>query len=125
MVALEQKDRDISRRIGILEEKDKYNDSRFRNIEEAARENKKKSERSTQKLYDALDEIKKGQHTQEMTNLKMDYTLDSINREREIEKEHKKQSKKDFKQLKWLITGTVATLFGSLLLALIRSWFGI
>lgn len=124
-MALEQKDRDISRRIGILEEKDRYNDSRFRNIEETAKENREESKRTTQKLYDSLDEIKKGQHTQEMTNLKMDYTLDSINREREIEKENKKQSKKDFKQLKWLITGTVATLFGSLLLALIRSWFGI
>lgn len=122
---LEQKDGDISRRIGILEEKDRYNDSRFRNIEETAKENKKESQRSMQKLYDSLDDIKKGQHTQEMTNLKMDYTLDSINRERELEREHKSQNKKDFKQLKWLIVGTVFTLFGSLILALVRSWFGI
>ncbi|MDW8564725.1 DUF2951 family protein [Staphylococcus shinii] len=117
--------KDVEQRINILEEKDKYNDERFRAIERTARENKKDSDDTTKRLYNTLEEIKKGQHTQEMTNLKMDYTLDSINRERQLDKENKEQNKKEFRQLKWLIFGTVATLFSSLILAIIRSWLGI
>lgn len=117
--------RDFERRLGVLEEKDKYNDKRFRNIEESAKEDKKEVDDTVKKLYASLEEIKQSQHTQEKTNLKMDYTLNAINREREIEKENKKQSQKDFKQLRFMMLGTVATLLGSLLLALIRSWLGI
>lgn len=73
----------------------------------------------------SMREIEKGQHTQELTNQKMDFTLDSINREREIEKQNKEDSRKEFKQLKWLIASTVATLFGSLVFALIRTWLGV
>lgn len=117
--------RNVEQRLGVLEEKDKYNDKRFKRIEETTRENKREVDDTVKKLYTSLEEIKQGQHTQEKTNLKMDYTLNSINREREIEKENKKQSQKDFKQLRFMMLGTVATLLGSLLLALIRSWLGI
>ncbi|RIN37051.1 DUF2951 family protein [Staphylococcus succinus] len=72
-----------------------------------------------------MREIEKGQHTQELTNQKMDFTLDSINREREIEKQNKEDSRKEFKQLKWLVASTVATLLGSLVFALVRTWLGI
>ncbi|WP_229294132.1 DUF2951 family protein [Staphylococcus lloydii] len=108
-----------------MEEKDRYNDRRFRDIEEKVKEDKRDTDGTVKKLYTSLEEIKQSQHTQEKTNLKMDYTLNSINREREIERENKKQSQKDFKQLRFMMLGTVATLFGSLLLALIRSWLGI
>lgn len=117
--------KDIERRVNILEDKDRYNDKRFKDIEENIKEDRKEVDETVKKLYTSLEEIKQSQHTQEKTNLKMDYTLNSINREREIEKENKKQSQKDFKQLRFMMLGTVATLFGSLLLALIRSWLGI
>lgn len=123
MASVENKD--IERRINILEDKDRYNDKRFRKIETAQQEDRKHFRESIEKLYSSLEEIKQGQHTQELTNQKMDFTLDSINRERELEKESKKQSQKDFKQLRFMMVGTVATLFGSLLLALVRSWLGI
>ncbi|WP_436958401.1 DUF2951 family protein [Staphylococcus succinus] len=116
---------DVERRIGILEEKDRYNDKRFKRIEETAKQDKKEVDNTIKKLYDSLREIEKGQHTQELTNQKMDFTLDSINREREIEKQNKEENRREFKQLKWLITGTVATLLGSLILAFVRSWLGI
>jgi len=117
--------KDIERRVNILEDKNRYNDKRFKDIEENIKEDRKEVDETVKKLYTSLEEIKQSQHTQEKTNLKMDYTLNSINHEREIEKENKKQSQKDFKQLRFMMLGTVATLFGSLLLALIRSWLGI
>lgn len=117
--------RNFEQRLGVLEEKDRYNDRRFRDIEEKVKEDKRDTDGTVKKLYTSLEEIKQSQHAQEKTNLKMDYTLNSINREREIERENKKQSQKDFKQLRFMMLGTVATLFGSLLLALIRSWLGI
>lgn len=116
---------DIERRVGILEDKDRYNDKRFRKIEEVQKEDRDNFKDSIEKLYTSLEQIKQSQHTQELTNQKMDFTLDAINRERDIEKENKEQSQKDFKQLRFMMLGTVATLFGSLLLALIRSWLGI
>lgn len=117
--------KDIERRVGILEDKDRHNDKRFRKIEEVQKEDRDNFKDSIEKLYNSLEQIKQSQHTQELTNQKMDFTLDSIHRERDIEKENKEQSQKDFKQLRFMMLGTVATLFGSLLLALIRSWLGI
>ncbi|KKB24946.1 DUF2951 family protein [Staphylococcus carnosus] len=89
------------------------------------KEDRKEINESIEKLHNSLKEIEKGQHTQEITNVKMNYTLDSINREREIEKENKEESRKEFKQLRWLIIGTIFTLISSLILAAIRSWLGI
>lgn len=116
---------DIERRVGILEDKDRYNDKRLRNIERTMKEDRKEINESIEKLHNSLKEIEKGQHTQEITNVKMNYTLDSINREREIERENKEESRKEFKQLRWLIIGTIFTLLSSLILAAIRSWLGI
>lgn len=127
MASVENKD--IERRVGVLEDKDRYNDKRFRKIETAQQEDRQHFRDSIEKINDSLREIERGQHSQELTNQKMNMTLDAVNkereRERELEKESKKQSRKDFKQLRFMMLGTVATLFGSLLLALIRSWLGI
>lgn len=117
--------KDIERRVGILENKDRYNDKRFRNIETTMKEDRKEVYESIEKLHNSLREIERGQHTQELTNQKMDFTLDSINKEREAEKQNKEESRKEFKQLKWLIIGTIFTLLSSLIFAAIRSWLGI
>lgn len=117
--------KDIERRVGILEDKDRYNDKRFRNIETTMKEDRKEVYESIEKLHNSLREIERGQHTQELTNQKMDFTLDSINKEREAEKQNKEESRKEFKQLRWLIIGTIFTLLSSLILAAIRSWLGI
>lgn len=55
----------------------------------------------------------------------MNFTLDSINRERELNKKKDEESRKDFKQVKYLLLGTVATIGSSLLLAFLRSLLGI
>ncbi|TLP92017.1 DUF2951 family protein [Staphylococcus xylosus] len=117
--------KDIERRVGILEDKDRYNDKRFRNIETTIKEDRKEVYNAIEKLHNSLREIERGQHTQELTNQKMDFTLDSINKERESERLHKEESRKEFKQLKWLIIASIFTLFSSLIIALIRNWLGI
>lgn len=39
-------------------------------------------EEDNKKIFSSLDDIKKGQHSQDLVNQKMNFTLDSINRER-------------------------------------------
>ena len=113
---------DVERRIGILEEKDKYNDKRFRKIEETAKQDKIEVDNTIKEIYDSLREIEKGQHTQELTNQKMDFTLDSINRERELEKLNKEESNKNLRQIK-IIVITAAIGFGfSFIMALIQQF---
>ncbi|GGB85335.1 MULTISPECIES: DUF2951 family protein [Staphylococcus] len=116
--------KDIERRVGILEDKDRYNDSRFRSIENTMKEDRKEINESIEKLHNSLKEIEKGQHTQELTNMKMNYTLDSINRERESEKQNKEESKKQFNQLKWLILGTIFSIIGTFVWTSIKMWLG-
>ncbi|MDN6414872.1 DUF2951 family protein [Staphylococcus gallinarum] len=115
---------DIERRVGILEDKDRYNDKRLRNIENTMKEDRKEINESIEKLHNSLKEIEKGQHTQEITNVKMNYTLDSINREREIEKENREENKKQFQQLKWLIIGTIFSILSSLIWTSIKMLVG-
>ncbi|MDU0431243.1 DUF2951 family protein, partial [Staphylococcus chromogenes] len=54
-------------------------------------------EENDDKIFDSLDEIKNTQHSQNLINQKMDFTLDSINREREIDKENKETNKKNIR----------------------------
>ncbi|WP_337227925.1 DUF2951 family protein [Staphylococcus succinus] len=115
-------DKDVERRIGLLEEKDRYNDTRFRKIEEKTRQNKQEVDNTIKEIFGSLREIEKGQHTQELTNQKMDFTLDSINRERELEKVNKEESSKNLRQIK-IIVITAAIGFGfSFIMALIQQF---
>ena len=63
------------------------------------KEDRKEINESIEKLHNSLKEIEKGQHTQEIINVKMNYTLDSINREREIERENREENKSNFNNL--------------------------
>lgn len=116
--------KDIERRVNILEDKDRYNDKRFRTIENTMKEDRKEVYESIEKLHNSLREIERGQHTQELTNQKMDFTLDSINKERETERLHKEESKKQFNQLKWLILGTIFSIIGTFVWTSIKMWLG-
>lgn len=55
----------------------------------------------------------------------MNFTLDSINREREIDKESKKKIVKNIKEMKRLMLGMVFSVAGSIIFAIIRMIFGI
>ncbi|PTG34045.1 DUF2951 family protein [Staphylococcus chromogenes] len=79
-------------------------------------------EENDDKIFDSLDEIKNTQHSQNLINQKMDFTLDSINREREIDKE---TNKKNIREMKMYVIGLVGTIVGSLIIAILRTFFGI
>ncbi|MDW4372974.1 DUF2951 family protein [Staphylococcus saprophyticus] len=82
-------------------------------------------EDNDEKIFSSLEQIKDGQHNQNLVNQKMDFTLESINRERELEKENKKENQKNIKDIKMWVLGLVGTIVGSLIIALLRLLFGI
>lgn len=82
-------------------------------------------EENDDKIFGSLDEIKNTQHSQNLINQKMDFTLDSINREREIDKENKETNKKNIREMKMYVIGLVGTIVGSLIIAILRTFFGI
>ncbi|PTF96198.1 DUF2951 family protein [Staphylococcus chromogenes] len=82
-------------------------------------------EENDDKIFDSLDEIKNTQHSQNLINQKMDFTLDSINREREIDKENKETNKKNIREMKMYVIGLVGTIVGSLIIAILRTFFEI
>ncbi|HDM0254020.1 TPA: DUF2951 family protein, partial [Staphylococcus aureus] len=70
-------------------------------------------------------EIKLGQKTQEQVNIKLDKTLDAIQRERQIDEKNKKENDKNIRDMKMWILGLVGTIFSTIVIALIRTIFGI
>lgn len=110
--------KDIERRVHILEDKDRYNDKRFRKIEDTQQEDRQHFRDSIEKINDSLREIERGQHSQELTNQKMNITLDAVNKERE-------DSKKRFSRLSWLIISGIITILTSAAWAGLRMWAGL
>ncbi|MEB7823437.1 DUF2951 family protein [Staphylococcus chromogenes] len=82
-------------------------------------------EENDDKIFDSLDKIKNTQHSQNLINQKMDFTLDAINREREIDKDNKEANRKNIREVKMWILGLVGTIAGSLVIAILRTLFGI
>ncbi|MEB8094159.1 DUF2951 domain-containing protein [Staphylococcus caprae] len=82
-------------------------------------------EDNDEKIFASLEKIKDGQHNQQLINQKMNFTLDSINREREIDQENKKENKKNIKEVKMLMLGTVFTIASTLIVTILRMVFGI
>lgn len=74
-------------------------------------------------MLSTLNEIKLGQKTQEQVNIKLDKTLDAIQKEREIDEKNKKEN--DIRDMKMWVLGLVGTIFGSLIIALLRMLMGI
>ncbi|AUJ52968.1 hypothetical protein B2G94_09975 [Staphylococcus hominis subsp. hominis] len=85
----------------------------------------KRLEDNDERIFASLEQIKDGQHNQELINQKMNFTLDSINREREIDKESKRENRKNIKEMKRLMLGMVFSVAGSIIFAVIRMVFGI
>ena len=85
----------------------------------------KRLEDNDERIFASLEQIKDGQHNQELINQKMNFTLDSINREREIDKESKRENRKNIKEMKRLMLGMVFSVAGSIIFAVIRMGFGI
>lgn len=82
-------------------------------------------EENDKTMLSTLNEIKLGQKTQEQVNIKLDKTLDAIQRERQIDEKNKKENDKNIRDMKMWILGLVGTIFSTIVIALIRTIFGI
>ena len=85
----------------------------------------KRLEDNDEKIFNSLEQINDGQHNQNLINQKMNFTLDSINRERELESQNKKENQKNIKDIKMWVLGLVGTIAGSLIVAVLRMFFGV
>ncbi|PAI88087.1 hypothetical protein APW85_14145 [Staphylococcus aureus] len=61
--------------------------------------------------FSTLNEIKLGQKTQEQVNIKLDKTLDAIQKEREIDEKNKKENDKNIRDMKMWVLGLVGKIF--------------
>ncbi|HGZ3172337.1 TPA: DUF2951 domain-containing protein [Staphylococcus aureus] len=82
-------------------------------------------EENDKTMLSTLNEIKLGQKTQEQVNIKLDKTLDAIQRERQIDEKNKKENDKNIRDMKMWILGLIGTIFSTIFIALLRTIFGI
>ncbi|HAR6690223.1 TPA: DUF2951 domain-containing protein [Staphylococcus aureus] len=82
-------------------------------------------EENDKTMLSNLNEIKLGQKTQEQVNIKLDKTLDAIQRERQIDEKNKKENDKNIRDMKMWILGLIGTIFSTIVIALLRTIFGI
>ncbi|CAC7996981.1 TPA: DUF2951 domain-containing protein [Staphylococcus aureus] len=82
-------------------------------------------EENDKTMLSTLNEIKLGQKTQEQVNIKLDKTLDAIQRERQIDEKNKKENNKNIRDMKMWILGLIGTIFSTIVIALLRNIFGI
>lgn len=122
--------KDLARRVGLLEDKDRYNDKRLRDndkrmdkLEDQMEAYRKEINQNMDKLFTALKEIEKGQYSQEITNIKINNTLDTINADREVERRNKEEGKKDLKQIKYIVLTAAVGFSFSFVMALIQQFF--
>ncbi|HCV6277790.1 TPA: DUF2951 domain-containing protein [Staphylococcus aureus] len=82
-------------------------------------------EENDKTILSTLNEIKLGQKTQEQVNIKLDKTLDAIQRERQIDEKNKKENDENIRDMKMWILGLIGTIFSTIVIALLRTVFGI
>ncbi len=82
-------------------------------------------EENDKTMLSTLNEIKLGQKTQEQVSIKLDKTLDAIQRERQIDEKNKKENDKNIRDMKMWILGLIGTIFSTIVIALLRTIFGI
>ncbi|CAC6385998.1 phage protein [Staphylococcus aureus] len=82
-------------------------------------------EENDKTMLSTLNEIKLDQKTQEQVNIKLDKTLDAIQRERQIDEKNKKENDKNIRDMKMWILGLIGTIFSTIVIALLRTIFGI
>ena len=100
-------------------------DEDIKEIKQSIADHKRDTQISINALTNTINMVKDNQADQALINQKMDFTLDSINLDREREKEDKQKRDEQFLWLKRWIMGLVGTLAGSLVYAAIRFFLGI
>ncbi|HCZ3351379.1 TPA: DUF2951 domain-containing protein [Staphylococcus aureus] len=82
-------------------------------------------EENDKTMLSTLNEIKLGQKTQEQVNIKLDKTLDAIQRERQIDEKNKEKNAKNIRDIKMWILGLIGTILSTFVIALLKTIFGI
>ncbi|UXR73288.1 DUF2951 domain-containing protein [Staphylococcus sp. IVB6238] len=100
-------------------------DEDIKELKKTITDHKRDTQISINSLTSTINMVKDNQADQKLINQKMDFTLDSINNEREQEEENKKERDEEMKKLKWYIFGLIGTLGSSLAFAAIRMFLGI
>lgn len=100
-------------------------DKDIEEIKQSIVDHKRDTQININSLTNTINMVKDNQADQKLINQKMDFTLDSINLEREREKESKQQRDEDFKWLRRWIIMLVGTIGSSLAVAILRFFFNI
>lgn len=136
--------KDLARRIGILEDKDRYSDGRMRDVEnrmnhvenrlnnseqlmkvfeQNMKQDRKDIRSSFEKLYDTIKNVEEGHQGQKDLIKDFNYMVDSIKKEREVEIESKKENKKDIKQIKVIVLTAAVSFAFTLIMAMLQQFF--
>ena len=99
-------------------------DEDIKEIKQSIADHKRDTQISINALTNTINLVKDNQADQKLINQKMDFTLDSINLDREREKESKKERDSEMKKLKLSIFSLIGTLVTSLIVATVRFIFG-
>lgn len=114
---------DTSKEIKVLKETTKNHGESIEKLTRRFEESDRKNSEKTQKIFDTLDNIKDSQHTQEIGNLDLKYTMKNINDYIKKEDRSKEESRKDTKQIKYIVIGAGLTFLSSLIIALVQIVF--
>lgn len=99
-------------------------DEDIKEIKQSIADHKRDTQMNINTLTNTINMVKDNQADQKLINQKMDFTLDSINIDREREKESKKERDSEMKKLKLSIFSLIGTLVTSLIVATVRFIFG-
>ncbi|MDM8326700.1 DUF2951 family protein [Staphylococcus felis] len=82
-------------------------------------------EENDKDMFKKLDNIEHSLRTQEKVYDKLDRTFDELKRDRLKDEENKKENAKNIKDLKMWMLGVIGTILSTIVIALMRTFFGI
>lgn len=82
-------------------------------------------EENDKDMFKKLDNIEHSLRTQEKVYDKLDRTFDELKRDRLKDEENKKENAKNIKDLKMWMLSVIGTILSTIIIALMRTFFGI
>lgn len=109
--------------IKMLKDTQKNHEESIERLTQRFEESDKKNSEKNKQIFETLDKIKESQHTQEIGNLDLKYTMNNINDYIKKEDKTKEENRKDTKQIKYIVIGAGLTFLSSLGIAIIQIIF--
>ncbi|MBR9019231.1 DUF2951 domain-containing protein [Staphylococcus aureus] len=82
-------------------------------------------EENDKTMLEKFDRIEDSLRAQEKIYDKLDRNFEEIKRERQIDEKNKKENDKNIRDMKMWILGLIGTIFSTIVIALLRTVFGI